>query len=182
MSTKTKSKKVNDTNTSAAYRELVDELAVFTDLSAKLADLDARFQAAHAELVREAFREDFAELQDALGEAELQVKCLALAHPEWFEKSKTVKTPFGSVGWRTSTKLEAQNEELTLALLDRMGEEGKPFVRERKFLNLEALETLDDAELTRLLVLRVTTDKCTVSPAKVDLGKAVATVEKGGAK
>lgn len=157
------------------YRTLVDELATLTDAHNRLAALDARFQEAHAELVAEMFRADYAELQEAVAAARERVETLALKHPEWFEKSKTVKTPFGSVAFRSTTKLEVRNEEMTLALADGLG---KPeLVREKRELNREALETLDDGELKALKVKRVTSEKCTITPAKVDLGKAVAAGE-----
>jgi phage host-nuclease inhibitor protein Gam len=167
-----KSATITDTS-STAYRQLVDELAILTDLSNRLAALEVRFQEAHAELVNEAFRADFAELQDSIGSSESRIELLATQHPEWFEKTKTVKTPFGQVSFRSSTKLEVPNEEASIAVLETMGEDGKPYLRQRTFLNLEALEGLEDADLKKLRIKRVTRESCLIYPAKVDLGKAV---------
>jgi hypothetical protein len=96
-----------------------------------------------------------------------------LKHPDWFAKTKTLKTPYGTVASRTSTKLEIPSEEVTIALLEARGAEAEPYLRTRKFLSVESLETLDDLELARLKLRRVTSERITVTPAKLDLGKAV---------
>jgi hypothetical protein len=95
-----------------------------------------------------------------------------------------VKTPFGSVSLRSTSKLEVANEEATILLIQREIERDeaafpddaipvKAYLRERIELNLEALEKLSDAELKRFRIVRVTDERCTVKPVKIDLGKAV---------
>lgn len=164
-----KSKAIPDTET---YRTLVDSLAILTDHTNQLAALEAMLQTSFTELV-DVHRDEYAILQSGISESEASIKLLAGLHPEWFETVKTIKTPYGTVGYRSSTKLEIDNEELTIALIERLGEDAAIYLRQRQFLNLEALETLDDGDLKKLRVRRVTSDKCTVTPAKVDLGKAV---------
>jgi hypothetical protein len=168
MSAKLKNKNVPDAET---YRELVDQLAMFTDASNQFAALDARVQQEVADIIDD-FREEYSILQNAISEHEATVKSIALAHPEWFEAVKTLKTPYGTVGFRSATKLEVENEELTVVLIEQL-DAADLYLRSRKFLNLEALETLEPCELATLHIQRVTTDKCTVTPAKLDLGKAV---------
>jgi hypothetical protein len=155
------------------YTTLTNELSRYTKLSNALSRIEADFQDAITELIGEVFRDEFAETQSELAEVEARIELLAIRHPEWFAKTKTLKTPFGTVASRSTTKLDVPNEEATIALLEIRGDAGKPFLRERKYLSIESLEALDDAELKRLKCQRVTSEKITISAAKVDLGKAV---------
>lgn len=163
------------TTTPAAddFAALTEELNYYTRASNQLAQVESTFQAAIVELIAECYRDDFATLQNEISEIEERIETLVIKHPEWFAKVKTIKTPFGTVASRSTTKLEVKNEDATIALLEIRSDEGRPFLRERKYLSIESLEALDDAELKRLKVSRVTTDKITVTPAKVDLGKSV---------
>lgn len=170
---------MNNNALNGDFTTLYISLEEYTSAANKLAALEAEFQTAITELIAECFRQDFAELQTELSELESRIETLAIRHPEWFVKSKTLKTPFGSVASRSTTKLDIPCEEATIALLEVRGDEGKPFLRERKYLSVEALEALDDGELRRLKVNRVTTEKVTISPAKVDLGKAVKAAKAG---
>jgi uncharacterized protein YydD (DUF2326 family) len=155
------------------YQKLIENLGRYTRLANQLDEVEARFQLAITELISECYQEDFQALQAELTEVESAIEVLAIRHPEWFLKTKTLKTPFGTVASRSTTKLEVKNEDATIALIELRGEDGKPFLRERKYISIESLEALDDFELTRLGVRRVTSDKITISPAKVDLGKAL---------
>ena len=164
--------------TATDYTELTTALEQYTSVSTALACIEAEFQNAITELIGDCFRNDFAALQAELSEVESHIETMAIRHPEWFAKTKTLKTPFGSVASRSTTKLDVPNEEATIALLELRGEAAKPFLRQRTYLSLEALEALDDGELKRLKVNRVTTDKITISAAKVDLGKALKVSDK----
>lgn len=155
------------------FQLLAQELDEYTKASNELAMIEAEFQANIQELIVECYREDFAKVQTRISRHEERIEALALKHPEWFAKVKTLKTPYGTVASRTSTKLEVPSEEVTIALLEARGAEAEPFLRTRKYLSLESLETLDDMELARLKLRRVTTEKITITPAKVELGKAV---------
>lgn len=163
------------------YRHLVEDLAALSDLTTQLQEMENDLQALWIEQI-DRRREDYSILQSGIAEHAARVCAVAEANPEWFATVKTLKTPYGTVGFRSSTKLELSNEELTIALIERMGEAGEIYLRRRAFLNLEALETLEDAELKKLKIFRITTDKCTVTPAKIDLGKAVKSAAKNDEK
>jgi hypothetical protein len=100
--------------------------------------------------------------------------------PSGSPPSRPSSPPYGTVGFRTATKLDVPNEELTIALLERYTD-ADIYLRSRKFLNLEALETLSDSKLLDLKIQRITADKLTVTPAKIDLGKAVKKAAEAGA-
>ncbi len=155
------------------YTALTNELSNYTQLATRLASIEAGFQEAITELIGECYRDDFAALQAELTEVEARIESYVAEHPEWFAKSKTLKTPYGTVATRSSTRVNVDNEDATIALLEMRGEESKPFLRERKYLSIESLEALTDEELHRLKCQRVTTEKITITPAKVDLGKAL---------
>jgi hypothetical protein len=171
--------KPESTIDAATYRELVEHLAMFTDTTNQMAKLDADIQM-DLTAIMDGVIEDYSILQTAISEHEAAVKTIALAHPEWFATVKTLKTPYGTVGFRTATKLDVPNEELTIALLERYTD-ADIYLRSRKFLNLEALEMLSDSQLLDLKIQRITADKLTVTPAKIDLGKAVKKAAEAGA-
>jgi len=159
------------------YKNLVDLLAIVAEGTARLGELENGLQQDYIDLV-DARRKDYTQLQYAIGKAEESIEALALSNPAWFEKSKTLKTPYGSVAFRRSSKLDVKNEEVSILLLEQLGQDGLPFIRTAKALNLEALEKLDDSELERLRIKRVSSESLTIKPAKVDLGKAVKSAEK----
>lgn len=163
---------ITNTNAAADFKNLVDLMAIMAEGSARLGELENGLQQDYIDLV-DARRKDYASLQFAIGQAEESIETLALSNGQWFEKSKTLKTPYGTVSFRKSTKLDVKNEEVSILLLEQLGQDGLPFVRTAKALNLEALEKLDDTELDRLRIKRVTTEALSIKPAKIDLGKAV---------
>lgn len=165
----------------ADFKNLVDLMAIMAEGSARMSELESGLQQDWLDLV-DARRKDYASLQFAIGQAEEAIETLALTNPQWFEKAKTLKTPYGTVSFRKSTKLEVKNEEVSILLLEQLGQDGLPFVRTAKALNLEALEKLDDTELERLRIKRVSTDSLSIKPAKVDLGKAVKQTAKDAGK
>jgi hypothetical protein len=158
--------------TTDSYTNLVNLQAIHSEAHARLAELEATLQQQWLDIV-DAWRAEYASLQNAIAETEEGIEHLATVNPQWFEKARTLKTPYGTVGFRRVTKLEVKNEELTIALLEQLGQDGLPFLIPSKKLNLEALEKLEDPELERVRIRRVTTDTCQIKPAKVDLGKAV---------
>lgn len=165
-----------------SYANLINLQSVHSEAHARMAELEAMLHQAWLDVVDE-YRTEYAKLQEAIATAEEGIEYLATVNPQWFEKSRTLKTPYGSVAFRRVTKLDVHNEEVTIAILEQIGEEGLPFLVPSKKLNLEALEKLSDNELDRIRIKRVTTDSCTVKPAKIDLGKAVkaaAETTKGG--
>ena len=161
------------------YKNLVDLMAIHCEATARLGELENDLQQAWLDLV-DARRADYTAMQEAHATSADAIEILATIHPEWFEKTKTLKTPYGTVAFRSVTKLEIKNEEVTILLIERLGEEGLPFIRTKQGLNLEALEYLEDKDLHELRIKRVTTESCSVKPAKIDLGKAVAATSKEG--
>lgn len=171
----------NNPAAAAEFKNLVDLMAIISEGSARMAELENSLQQDYLDLV-DARRKDYASLQFTMGQAESAIEVLARTNPSWFEKAKTVKTPYGSVSLRTSKKLDVKNEEVSIVLLEQLGQDGLPFIRTQKALNLEALEKLDDSELERLRIRRVTTERLNIKPAKVDLGKAVKQTSKEDAE
>lgn len=164
--------KTSEAAAAANFKNLVDLMAIMAEGSARMGELENGLQQDWIDLV-DARKKDYASLQFAIGQAEEGIEHLALTNPQWFEKAKTLKTPYGSVSFRKSSKLDVSNEEVSILLLEQLGQDGLPFVRTAKELNLEALEKLDDKELERLRIKRVTTESLSIKPTKVDLGKAV---------
>lgn len=165
----------------ADYKNLIDLMAVFAEANARMGELENDLHQSWIDLV-DARRKDYAKLQETLAKVEDAIRETAEMNPQWFAKARTLRTPYGTVAFRKTTKLEVRNEEVSIVLLEQLGQDGLPFLKTAKTLVLEALEKLDDQELERLRIKRVTTESCTIKPAKPDLGKAVAAAasEKGG--
>jgi hypothetical protein len=124
-----------------------------------------------------AFATDYVVLQEAVTKLDAEITALFSRHPEWRD-GKSVKTPFGEVAQRTVTTLEIANPAVTVTLIEARGKaepgfDAELFLRREVSPNVEALEGLPDAELAKLGVSRVKTEKITVKPAKVSVAKAV---------
>lgn len=120
----------------------------------------------------ESIKADYVANKTVRDQAEAEIKALALAHPEW-KDGETIKTPFGTIQFRSASKLEVASEERTLATLEITAPEmAAKLTRTETTLNREALESVPDETLELLGVKRVTTTSITVKPARVDLGKA----------
>ena len=155
------------------YKNLVDLMALHADASNRLDAMEAALQEKFIGLVDD-IRTEFAKLSLVVSESQAAIEEIALLNPEWFFRAKTIKTPYGSVGFRKTTKLVVKNEEVSILLIEQRGPEAsEKYIRSRKELNLEALEQLDDADLRKLRISRETSESCTVKAAKLDLGKAV---------
>lgn len=164
-----------ESNTSD-FKNLVDLLALFSDGTARLAAMQAEINQEYFGLVDER-RKEYADLQEAVTKAESAIEALAVAHPEWFTKKKSVATAYGSVSSRSTPRLEVANEEASILLIKHAFEQdpeaAAKLLRAEETLNIEALENLDDAELRRFRIKRVREEKIKVTPKKIDLGKAV---------
>lgn len=120
---------------------------------------------------------DYVVLHETLNLLDGQIKALFARHPEWRPgDSKSVKSPFGSVEQRTAKELDAPNPAMTVSLIEARGATDPEFkaadyLHIDKKPNLEALERLNDDELAKLGVSRVSTEKVTVKPAKVKIDK-----------
>lgn len=154
------------------YKNLVDLLAVHSEASNRMLELQARIQGEYMELIDGA-KPEYAKFQAVIGDAEAALKALALAHPDWFPKErKSIKTPYGTVKFTSTTSLEINDEEATILLIEHAGR-AKDFLRVKQEVDCEALEKLDDAALKAFRVKRVADESFKVTPATLDMGKAV---------
>ncbi len=131
-------------------------LAVLSEASGRLAEIEAA--AANSELLQliDEHKSDYADSQQAATKAETALESICRSHPEWFVASKSIKTPYGKVAFRTGTSLEVKDDESTVRLLRALRPtDSGDFIRTVEVPNVEALEALDDAELGRLMVKRV---------------------------
>lgn len=174
-----------DTNKQVAdaadYKNLIDLMAIYAEAVSRMDELENDLNQAWLDLV-DARRKDYASLQFHIGQAETSIRDLAEMNPQWFAKARSLKTPYGTVAFRSGSKLEVKNEEASIILLEQLGTEGLPFIKMEKKLILEALEKLSDSELERLRIKRVATESCNIKPAKIDMGKAVAAAAKADEK
>lgn len=170
------------------FQDLIDLLALYTEANNRLQALEADANAQLIDILDE-LRADYAKNQEALTKAETAMEEIALKNKGWFETKKTIKTPFGTVSFKSSTSLEASNEEASIVRIRLAAEKLFPgngpeeiaareeyfgrFIRTREALNLEALSELDDASLKTLGVKRVHSENFSAKPATIDLGKAV---------
>jgi hypothetical protein len=162
---------------SSDFKNMVDLLAVFTEATNRLAELETGANKELLELLDEQ-RADYAAAQQAQTEAKIALEIIAIRHPEWFQSKRSVSTPYGSIKFNASNKLEIPNEEATLARLELMAARNPDFkaanfVREKKECDKEALAKLDDTILQTLGITRVPDDNFKVTPAKVNMGKAL---------
>jgi hypothetical protein len=109
---------------------------------------------------------------------------------------KSIKTPYGEVSLKKSTALKIENEDVSLVLIEKeiailemkIAAESNPetlgvmnarlatlksLLRPKVELNKEALEKLDDGDLSRFRIVRQENENFSVKPAKIDMGKAV---------
>ena len=159
------------------FTNMVNLLAVYSEASNQIIQLEAEATDERLEQMDER-RLTFARLQETLTKASTALETIALAHPEWFANRKSIKTPYGTVKFKTSTKLEVPNQEVSILLIEKEAEKNPEFKHSTYLgtstcLRLEALEKLTDAELAKFRIKRITTDNFSVEPAKVDMGKAV---------
>lgn len=174
--------KTVDTKQAAGdFTLLVQIMEVLAASSQQMGVLEAEAQRIYLEAISETLRRDFTHLQETIARAEADAEVLARRNPQWFEKQKSLKTPYGTVGFRSTTRIEVPREDLTLALLENEGLDGE-FCRVRKELNLEALEGCDDDFLRHFKMRRVTSESFSAKPAKIELGKAVKAAEEAGKK
>jgi phage host-nuclease inhibitor protein Gam len=161
----------NAGNGEEQYKELVDLLALFSAASTQIAELQARADKALLATVDHE-RPEFALLTSTVEEAEKNIRKLASQHPEWAD-GRTIKTPYGQVQFRRSSKLVAASPEASIELIRVKLKDRDPreFIRTVEELDLEALAGLEDALLAKVGIRRETVDSITIKPAKVDLGK-----------
>jgi hypothetical protein len=168
-----------------AFEEVVKLMALASDATSRLMEMNAEVDAALLKLIDEHLPE-YAKLQAALTQAESAMEIHARTHPQWFASAKTIKTPYGSISFRSGTSLEIKDGEATIRLLraleprlnQTLGAEKAPwiaedYIRQTEEPNVEALEKLPEETLNLFMVKRVTKDNFAFKPATVDFGKAV---------
>lgn len=172
MSTPTPTAPTPTTTTSADdFSRLVNLQELFLNTENMLASLQVAVDDLLAVSLKNA-KDDYVAHKTIRDQAEAEIKALAAAHPEW-KDGETIKTPFGTIQFRSASKLEVTSEERTLATLELTAPEmAEKLTRTATTLNREALETVPDETLVLLGVKRVTTTSITVKPARVDLGKS----------
>lgn len=160
-----------------AFEELVKLLAIYTDASNRLTEIEVEANDRLLELLDQQVKE-YAALQVQVSDASAQLEATCKAHPEWFEKARSIKTPYGKVQFHRSNPLECVNDEATIKLLRAEAKanrnfDAEGFIRTTESPNLEALAQFDDTTLEKFMVKRVTKDNFSATPARVDFGKAV---------
>lgn len=158
------------------FKNLIDLLAIYSEADATLAQMTANLNSDVIQAI-DGYKDDYAGMQKTLVEAEQAAERIALRHPEWFTEKKSVKTPYGTVKFHRSNPVQVGNEELSIELIKRdaaqHGLEPGAFIRQREVLNIEALETLTPEQLKAFRLTRVAKENFSITPARVDLGKAV---------
>jgi len=172
---------------SADFNEVVNLLAVFSEATSRLAEIEAAANSALLEIIDE-HKTEYATLQEACKKSETALEGLCRSHPEWFTAARSLKTPYGRVGFRSGASLTVRDDEATVKLLRaeyertlaRREADGstavfqvEDYVRVVELPNLEALEKLDDETLKKFMVARVQADSFSVTAATVNFGKAV---------
>lgn len=159
----------------ADFQRLISLQQLFSEADAKF----DRIQAKVDDLLRVSIdgeKSEYAAAKSVRDEAEAEIKVIVGRHPEWLD-GRSIKTPFGSVEFRSGSKIVVANPEATVALIDavhgRPGSEWKPdqLVRTERTPNLDALHVLTDDQLAKIGARREKTESVTVKRAKVDLGK-----------
>jgi len=155
-------------------------MAVVAETNQRLGELQGGIDA-DLRIAVDQSKDDYIEFQTKQSEAEASIELLARRNPQWFEKKKTLTTPYGSVKLTESSSIEVKNESATIALIKHLGV-AEDFLRTTEELNKEALEALSDEELALYGLARKRGECCTIKPAKVELGKAIAAANKAAAK
>lgn len=158
------------------FKNLVDLLSIFSEATHRLAEMEANLNSEMMAAIDD-YKKDYAAMQKTLTETETALEVIATRHPEWFTEKKGLKTPYGTVKFTSSNPIMVGNEELTIELIERDAEaaglDPKTFIRERKELNIEALETLTPEQLAAFRLKRVPRQNFSAVAAKLDMGKAV---------
>lgn len=161
------------------FKNLVDLMAVYSDAATQLEALKADVNQEYLGIIDEQ-RDAYAKLQKILTESETALELICLKHPDWFTTRKSVKTPYGTVAFRSGKTLTISNEEASIILIEQHIEARRAegidisgLLRTRTELNVEALEAMDDDVLARFRIHRTSTTSFSVKPAAIDMGKAV---------
>lgn len=177
------------------YNDLNELLAEFSELCTTLATIEAEVNLSQITAARPLLP-DHANTTARIGEIEDRLRKIAQDNPELFpEPKRTHQTPFGSIAFRKSKRLEIRDKDEEKAILKvkvacskelkRAELKNEPprfteetLLRKREELNLEALETFEDAELPQFGVDRVEEEKFSAKPLQVKADKLAKKTEK----
>ena len=166
------------------FARLVELQELYTSTSNKIATLEASTNTFVNDTLKGQVP-DFVVLQETLAKCDQEIRELFKRNPQWKGPNKSVKTPFGEVGERTTTEMDIPNPAMTVALIKGRGA-SDPAFKSSDFLHVEelpskeALERLKDDELADLGVRRISTESITVKAAKVNMAKAVKAAKSKG--
>lgn len=154
------------------FELLIQYQSALNEADNQLASIDAVVQPQVTAIVDQT-RDRWAAAKSQRDEAEAQIRTIANRHPEWMD-GKQIKTPFGSIAFRTTIKLDVPNPDATVALIRHHLDESfsKLAIRTLEEPRLEVLETLDPAQLSKIGITRSEGTTITVKPAKVDMAKS----------
>jgi chromosome segregation ATPase len=158
------------------FADLVSLLEKLSEVSNELAALEAQLNTNHLANVR-LHTDSYKALQTQIGEIQAAIQVLAERNPQWYEKKKSVETPYGLVKRTTSTKLVIPDEAVSVTLIAAAGR-ADDFLVTNTTIRREVIELLGDEELKKFGISRSTTHNFNPEPASVDLGKPVKAAEK----
>ena len=169
------------------FNQVVSLLAAFSEATARLTEIEAAANRALLQII-DRHRNEYAALQETCKQTELDLECFCRSHPEWFATTRSLKTPYGRVSFRSGASLSVRDEEAAVKLLHaehertlaRHAADGvttvfpvADYLRIVELPDLEALEKLDDETLKKFLITRVHADSFSVTAATVNFGKVV---------
>lgn len=158
------------TTTNADYKNLVDCLALHSDATTQIAEIQAAIDD-HMRGEVDQIKNRFIELQTKLKSAEEAIEAIVRQNPTWFAEERSVKTPYGTVKMTRTSELITASEDNTLNAIAKA--DRPDLLRITTELDREALERLSDEELAEFGIIRKRGESCKITPAKVNLGKAV---------
>lgn len=171
------------------YQNLIDLLAVYSDATARLGELESEMNTAYLDLIDEQ-KAEYASLQQILTDTEKALREAVREHPEWLIAAKTIKTPFGQVQSRKTTSHEVADEPSAIARIKKAQARaiaaGKhdfaaqlgALIRVEESVNLDACGELEESELQKFGITRKIEENVTVKPVTISLGQAVKAADK----
>jgi len=162
------------------YNQINELLSEYSRLNAALELAEAEIKTIQLAAAQELLPRHAA-AKVALSDLEASLRKISDAHYESLfpdAKKRTHATPFGSLEYRKSTKLEVEDEEksmlrIKVASTNELARESEGFkprftaeqlIRTREELNLEALGELDDATLAMFAITRARKDNFKIVP------------------
>jgi hypothetical protein len=150
-------------------------ISTYNDAAQKMAARQSAIDESYSRLIAGNL-EEFSLLQNTFVEAEAEIKKLALSNPSWFADVKTLTTPFGKVRETESRPIKAPSEDASIHLIRAAGR--PDLLHIDTSLDKDALGKLSDDELAKFGLSRPIEKSIKISPAKVEMGKALEEKEK----